>query len=98
MAELANYIYILASSCWGVIAAFGALIVTLSPQHIRLARGFFLLSALPLFAVPITFGCTASSTILGLSVAALSAFVLGAVYYVGISILNAHLTNADKAS
>lgn len=98
MSEVANYIYVVGPLGWAVIAGFGGLVVTLSPQHIRIARAFFLFSAFPLFAVPITFGCTASSGIVGLPIAAGSAFFLGMIYYVGISVLNEHLKHADKAS
>jgi hypothetical protein len=97
VAEIANYIYIAGPLCWAVIAAFGGLIVTLSTHHLRLARGFFLASALPLFAVPITFGWTASSPVVGLSIAAVSAFILAMVYYIGIAVLNEHMKNAGKA-
>jgi hypothetical protein len=62
-----------------------------------LSAQFFLFSALPLTAVPITFGCTTSSAVLGLPVVGMSAFVLGMIYYVGIAILDGHLKNADKA-
>ena len=98
MDEVANYIYTIGPLCWAVLAAFGGLIVALSSQHLRLARGFFVFSALPLFAVPITFGYRASSAAIGLSAATASAFVLAVIYYLGISVLNEHLKHADKAS
>jgi hypothetical protein len=97
VAEIANYIYTVGPLGWAVLVCFGGLAMTLSPQHARLARGFFLLSALPLFAVPITFGCTASSAAIGLPIATVSAFLLAMIYYVGISVLNEHLRYADKA-
>jgi hypothetical protein len=96
VAEITNYIYTVGPLGWAVLAGFGSLVVTLSPQHVRLARGFFLLSALPLFAVPITFGCTASSAAIGLPIATVSAFLLAMIYSVGISVLNEHLKHADK--
>lgn len=98
MAEVANYIYGFAAVCGAVLVAFGGLIVTLSTGHLRLARGFFLASALPLFALPITFGVTGSSPAWALALAAISAFVLAMIYYIGLSILNEHLKHADKAS
>jgi len=98
MGEIASYVYTVGPLCWAALVGFGGLIVTLSTQHLRLARAFFLLSALPIFAVPITFGYTASSALVGLSVAAVSAFIFGMIYYVGISILNDHLSHADKAA
>jgi hypothetical protein len=97
VAEITNYIYTLGPLGWAVLAGFGGLVVALSPQHVRLARGFFILSALPLFTVPITFGCTASSAAVGLPIATVSAFLLTMIYYVGISVLNEHLKYADKA-
>jgi hypothetical protein len=98
VAEITNYIYTVGPLGWAVLAGFGGLVVALSPQHVRLARGFFLLSALPLFAVPITFGCIASSAAIGLPIATLSAFLLAMIYSIGISVLNEHLKHADKAS
>jgi hypothetical protein len=98
MAEIANFVFVIGPLSWAVLAGFGGLVVTLSPQHLRLARGFFLFSALPLFAVPITFGCTASSAAIGLPVATVSVFILAIIYHVGISVLNEHLKDADKAS
>lgn len=98
MAEVANYIYIFGPICAGALIGFGALIVTLSPQHLKLARGFFLLSAIPVFLVPITFGYTASSAVIGLITAAASAFALGMIYYAGIWILDEHIKHADQHS
>jgi len=98
MAEVANYVYVFGPLCWAVLAVFGGLVVTLSTQHARLARGFFILSAIPLFLVPVAFGVTAVSGAVGLIIAALSAFVLGMTYYIGIWILNEHMDRADRDS
>jgi hypothetical protein len=95
MAEVANYIYGFAAVCGAALAAFGGIIMTLSPQHTRLARGFVIFSAIPVFLMPITFGCSASSPIIGLTVAGVSAFVVGMIYYIGIAILDAHIKHTD---
>jgi hypothetical protein len=78
MAEIASYIYVVGPLAWAVLAGFGGLIVTLSPHHLRLARGFFVFSTLPLCAVLITIGCAASSAAIGLPIVAVSAFMLTA--------------------
>ena len=98
MAEVANYVYIFGPLCWAALVGFGGLVVTLSTQHLRLARGFFVLSAIPLSAVPITFGWSAHSSTIGLTVAGLSAFALGTIYYAGIWILNEYVNRTDEGS
>jgi hypothetical protein len=91
MDEVATYIYVFAPVCGALLAGIGALVVTVSSQRLRQARACFVLSALPLFLVPITFGWTAHAPFVGLAVASTSGFVLGMIYYWGISILNEHI-------
>jgi hypothetical protein len=98
MVEVASYVYVFGPLCWAALAAFGGLIVTLSTQHLRIARGFFIVSAIPMFLVPITFGYVASSAVIGLATACLSAFALGMIYYIGIGILSDHIHHADQDS
>jgi hypothetical protein len=84
--------------CGVLLVGIGALVVTISTQRLRQARVWFVLSALPFFVVPITFGWTARSPTIGLTVAAISAFILGMIYYGVISILTEHIKSADQLS
>ena len=91
MGDVVNFIYAFAAACAFALGGLGALIMSLSKRHTRVARGFIIASAFPLFLLPITFGWTYPSRLIGLTVAALSSFALGIIYYVGISVLSDYL-------
>jgi hypothetical protein len=98
MEDFANYVYIFGPVLWALLAFVGGLVIAISPKSLRQARIWLVLSAIPLFAVPIAFGLVAHSMVLGLVVATASGFVLGMIYYQGISILNEHIGRTDEDS
>jgi hypothetical protein len=96
--DLPVYIYGFAAVCGALLVGFGGIVLTISTKRLRQARIWFLLSALPFFAIPITYGWSARSGTVGLSVAAISALFLGMIYYAGVSILNEYINHADQDS
>lgn len=96
MAEATEYIYVLAGVLGALAIGVGRLVVTVSPLQIRHARIWFLASALPLFAVPVTFGMTEPNRVVGLIGAALGAFFLALVYYAANVFLNDRICDADQ--
>jgi hypothetical protein len=96
MDEISSYLYAFAPVCWALLNVIGGLVATISPHGLRQARIWFLLSAIPAFVLPIAFGWTARSAPVGIVAATISAFVLGMIYYAGISILDEYVKHADK--
>ena len=98
MGEMVDYIYATAGAAAVALGGLGGLIMSLSRRHTRVARGFVIASAFPLFLMPITFAWTYPYPLIGFPVAGLSSFVFAMIYSVGISVLNDHLNRADKTS
>jgi hypothetical protein len=98
MDEFPGYIYVYTPVLAALLAVFGGVVLTISTKRLRQARIWLSLSALPLLLIPITYGWSARSSGLGIFVAAISAFLLGMIYYAGISFINEHIKDVERHS
>jgi len=98
MDEISGYIYIFAPVCWALLNVIGGIVATISPKGLRQARIWFILSIIPMLALPVAFGWSAKSAQVGLIAATISGIIIGIIYYAAISLLNEHIKHADRNS